>query len=1198
MRKRHVLRFGADSKRKAVSGILIALVLTIAFILQLLSPTPVHAAGDPSNGAVCIGLAYHDGQSHPDGLEFSPGGDGSAHLLGNLLVNIGPNNYPSKNVSNLKVTISAPQKYVREIDPHDSTALNGIALSHASADATGTTTGMTTLTFTWASFPSSSSLVSIPFDFYMTGGGAIPNGTAIPFTATVSSDDHPTPVVAAQTLRFRVAYATTLGLRIPGTPATGDSLVLVTGSPTQDAAGKYYVPDDAAEPVTLQPVVMLSNSEGSRAALSGTVTVTLPTYTAEGGTTRTARFDPASNPGWSLSAGRKTISRTFTGSTNLGITRAINASSFSLTFPGLILSSIHGSDSSKDALGVQASVSYAPKNPAAGEQPVTASTTKTIVATSSQGFREGIDKVVTANNFGTYNINDTPQARAQSTSWTLTFTNRTGRSVSGVSVTDYLAASNDLLKITGVTDGNLYVPTTAGGIVDFNTPSSFKTVGSSAVKEIRAYTSRPGDAADGTYDTCAPTQSSSGFSCSLGSSKTYVRVAVVLQDGYQVPAGSILRFRTITAFRDPSKPAYRENSSTNNFLINYARASMELATATRTTGITVGDVMAQLHVLQYKQWFRLIADRSTQYNQRMAVKGNTYTHYVRIMANVDASSIRSPRLVMLLPSGFNPVDGGSYQISTADNTDSGKNNSWDSSWAPLVTPSACTTTKNYRSTGRTAITCPLSTTALEQMAAKAQSISDTSNPFYIVTVTGTFASGPDTRPLPGSFTAFDDYATADNAPVQTESDYTVADGLKIGPNARIVHSSTTLGVLESSLEQLVQYKYAAPIESGSSTFDATDDQDLRTDLTLRPGQAYRYSVRIINTYESTAFPNVTVMDALPDVGDADPATGKARGSQMAATLTGPAIVSDESFNADAPSATQATVAYSVDPKARTETMNSALGLQWLPASSFGSGKAHQWSEVTAIRVVLPSLAAQHVVDISLPAKAPDAQSSLTASSGPLSASTGFVANSSSPSASDGGESRRVTAVNIAARKLSTDVTPAVTNTSLATIPWAAFQVKKTSSAGGSGLAGASLRLTQVPSSGTTAGRSVSATTDSTGAASFANLAVGTYRLEETKTPSQHYLSMSPVTVTVTKGENGLAHVSFACQAPTGQGTSESASPKNCTGAGTSSDPLVLVDRFDGETALPSTGGRGILAAVCVILLLILAGTGLAVTLEQ
>ena len=54
----------------------------------------------------------------------------------------------------------------------------------------------------------------------------------------------------------------------------------------------------------------------TRAAKSITITDTLPTYQKADGTTGTAVFDPAKNPGWTLNADG-TVSKTITGSDTL-----------------------------------------------------------------------------------------------------------------------------------------------------------------------------------------------------------------------------------------------------------------------------------------------------------------------------------------------------------------------------------------------------------------------------------------------------------------------------------------------------------------------------------------------------------------------------------------------------------------------------------------------------------------------------------------------------------------------------------------------------------------------------------------------------------------------------------------------------------------------------------------------------------------
>lgn len=885
----------------AALGGLLALAVVLG-ALGLVSPSLGHAATVSGSEPYTIDLKYSDYASHPNGASCN-GDICSAHLLVNTA------NYP-KHDGALTVVLRGPKAYVGSIT---ATNIGGMPTGSAAPLPTSgseTINGVdyTTATITWATFTASTTTeLDIPVTVHLKND--LPNGTRFSVSAEA------TPGTQAQAdnppaLSFFVQYSqsATLVVSNMGHSEMGSTTANTTviGSMSSDPNG--YLPTDADDlkPTSLSlQVPSLVADSGVRTAESATVTYKLPAYATETGQ-RTPLVDASENAGWTVSADGTTVTRTFTvpagtadNQRNAALRSEIEAAKLVLRFPGA--KSVSATTAITGAIST--TISYAPHDPAAGEQPVTATTGARLAVTSIDKNGVGsVGKVTNQNGlWQSSQLSDTEGNRAADFPWQLRYVNTSGLPIEHLVLTDTLPAGETALKLVGFKDLSLhhynfsnkscpvYGTTLVGDMEKVCDPD---VTSLSKIKEIRAYTS----ATDyDTYSGSQLTMSSTGISARFDSSKTYIRFDIVFADSYAAPYQAHVSLTPLTQFRDVKDPAYKEptggDDSVNdhhNTALASGQFSVDGKTVAAITSTVAKDSVPYVRVTKFSEWLDLQAPNNfyggLYGNRPLATIGGSYKHTIILSANIDETKDwSSAKLIILLPSSFTPnsvadldKDQDNVTCRSGVGAYSGQNFDQLSKGVSYY--------HDYQKTGRNAVVVTLSPEALKAM--QTPSRTDGARKQAWIYLDGTINGNA----LEGNTGTFTEYFTADSAPAQTDAG-TVPDVYHFGPNANIVSSSFT-------------YTLVNPSNSGALFIDkrvsAFRDGNASNEIGISAGQEFYYRILMINTHAYDSG-QVTFMDGLPTVGDKTPQTGEdrvmgSRRTQFPVRLSGPLAATDPIAN--------------------------------------------------------------------------------------------------------------------------------------------------------------------------------------------------------------------------------------------------------------------------------------------------------------
>lgn len=351
-------------------------------------------------------------------------------------------------------------------------------------------------------------------------------------------------------------------------------------------------------------------------------------------------------------------------------------------------------------------------------------------------------------------------------------------------------------------------------------------------------------------------------------------------------------------------------------------------------------------------------------------------------------------------------------------------------------------------------------------------------------------------------------------------------------------------------------------------------------LRLKVGDNFQYKLSMMN-FNYGSHQNLVVYDVLPRINDKSINNQADRGSEFTVNLRGP-IEPPDGYQ----------VYYTTDMEVYSSAMESRVDANiW--TQDVQKWTQADWNKVTAFKFVANAgvVFGDGQLDFTIPVKVMDA----------LNADSEEILEGKEGQDRETGTAVFLEATNSFGYSTATYSGQNIeSNWVKAQISFAGFVVKKTDE-NGTVLSGAEFKLEKqvTPTGGTgsdggsTPDGDTSAQTqdgtdqdpgwetiaekvssDEKGKVSFKNLAVGTYRLTETKAPDGYKISTDSVTVTITFDDTTMEYTVTA---------------QGLTGSGTGRDPFVVTNETIYE--LPETGGSGTIVYTLAGALLTMFGAG-------
>ena len=1154
----------------AVRGIpaLIAVLLSLALVVSGFLTRPASAAepADPA-AAVSVTLGYPDGQPHAGGVTVQPGEAFSG------TININTTSTPTKDATNLKVTLRVPKAHISslKIDDFTDATVGESTQTHTISEVT-TEGDDDVITVTWPTFYKGASL-SIPFDLTL-ANGETPDGFVVKPVATITSDQNPT-AVTSDPLTITARYPqmtltkTANGKNADGTTVVGTGYAATTTG--SDGTTIKYIDEDSA---TLVSFSFTTQVQGNRRTLtSATLTDTLPTYTDYKGNTRTAAFDAALNDGWTLSADGKSVSYTKTGKSD---SLANEFPTLRLSFPGLVLSSSgthDGNDYDYATLTNSATVTTTVSDPMEGEKTPTASDSITINVASGGAasvgggnlwlFSSGMGQSVQ----GGY-VADTTQNKKKNFEWNFDARQESQYSMNGVELHDEAGAG----CASGTCGPDKRLKVTALSSISITGLSAAEVV--AAIQSVRAYKD------DGSYDTYTPSAASSTTaSVTFDSGTTYAGFSIIFKPDWLWKPNVHIYVYAASYLRDPSSVHYVENSSTNKISNTGCLKSNSVLESPGTDGKTTETVIstttsqstASYTLKKFNEEMHIHLDGGT------VTQNTTFMGITSINGVLDAEkTYENPRVVLMLPKGLEWVK--------YDQTASASGAPVDAC-NRVVKTSGITTIDNYKGSGRTAVIIPLDESALREI----MSGSTDGSAWLEFDLKAT----KDADPEPNS-NVLSAFITADNAPDPgNESGFTdftsqlprvagagvYPDKYGIGPHTTIAASAGTFTVRSLSGAFYGNQTVKSTSASSQSGINVTRGIDFTYHLTVG---------NVGGSKISYTRPGVSLIDVLPS---------RTNGSKFDVRLS--------SFPTTVPTGYTLLYSTGATDSAEADNPSGADGrLTWqTQAELAAAGKTA--ADVTAIKMVpidtSTTIAPDTSLSLDLPVTVPSGETVDAVSASDyedntrtgigliayLDAVNSFSYRSWDTSKAD--DAQLTSAVNW----------KAANNTYVRLGSVAGFVIKKVDASDTlKTLSGATFSLaTASGTSGSTiTSDPSSATTGDNGLITFYGLSPAddgttlTGTLTETAAPA-NYLKADGLSISVSAFTDTLR---MTCTVA-GDGDSSSASESGtaCSGHGTKTDPFIIADR-PVVSSLPSTGGRLgmlVLAVAATFLLALLTTAG-------
>lgn len=704
-RPRHQAPSAASAllRRHGLFAGVIAVACTLALVLAAFLVRPASAAepADP-DADVSISLSYADGQDHPGGVTVEPGASFSGYI------NVNATSKPTKTITNLKVTLRIPKSHVTAVSVTDFTdSWSGTTTSHTISTTTPDGDDYI-VTITWPTYdPTATSNIKFSIT---TADGTTPDGFVFKPVAAITSDQNPT-AVTSDPLTVTADYpALTLTKSANGQSADGTAVVGTANAATT-ADGTKYIPEDSTALVSYT----FSASGMKRALTSATVTDTLPTYTDYKGNTRTALFNAAANPGWTLSSDGKTVSYTATSSSSDSAATLVGkVPALRLGFPGLPLTKIgsftnNGTVTSYNYADVAntAKVTTVVSNPGTDETAPSATdslsvrvSTGEVASSDSSGFLS----VFASGAGGDYehaDIADNLENKNKTLEWHLKATNTRSYDMKNVELDDTSAPSG----LTG------YGPDKRLKVIDISSMTISGLTNTevlSAVSAIRAYKD------DGGYKDYTLTQSSDGkLSVSFDADTTHAGFSVIFTSGWLWKRSVQIDVYADTKLRDPENVHWTSpQSAAGNNITNMARMSGQTVTETISEDGTTGESV--LGTVFSTSSARYVLQ---QFVEKMSItslgfigdtnSGSTPVVVETIKGSLDpGKEYKNLRVILVLPKGMTWQGYGHTQAAYGAPQDL---------CDKLVETSRITTVDNWQGTGRTAVILPLDQSVAKQL---------------------------------------------------------------------------------------------------------------------------------------------------------------------------------------------------------------------------------------------------------------------------------------------------------------------------------------------------------------------------------------------------------------------------------------------------------------------------------------------------
>lgn len=806
-----------------------------------------------------------------------------------------------------------------------------------------------------------------------------------------------------------------------------------------------------------------STVEKRRDVCEITITDTMPTYLHMDGTTHTAVFDTAKNPGWVLSEDGAAASKTYMGASAQACADAILTDTLFLRFPGAKLETKTAENDGTVLTYLAAELSNAvsmlatPSNMAEGEtKPVADDTLRFCLSSSVPAEGQFIKTAAVQEIYDVYS------GKANELKWELVLANPTTQDFYNVVIHDNSVTAEMPDDTSASLDERLkFVRLESGACVFQDNRTNLYDI----VDRIDLVTDS-GEKVTYTVDQLS-WMGTDYFDLILDESKVFTSFEICFKDSYQMKMNEQLTFCVYTVFKNPEASHYSETDNSKNFFANSATATYTYPHPQGTDMMMWLTSQSHFHINPSTEDVRV---QKRCYSEGPFQSGSQIIYAVNPIGVLDENKDYADIcMIDLLPPGMSYIEDSWYYHPDYNSPDDASNEQY-----PFVDFLTCVEVReNYHNSGRTALIFHMDGNLLRQKMQQAPEQASVVQIYYKLLVEQDIVPGQHMNHV---------YLTGDNLDLYKGDTAYEIDVYDLNNNARtddkIAHDQVAVSVVAAE---------AVYAEALIKLADASEWT--KQTLNLLVGSEFDYLLKISNeTLIEKA--GLVIFDTLPRIGDQNISLTDARNSEFTVQLRD-AITPPEGYQ----------VYYTTDPGVYAMTMDEAV-----KNDSLWTQTVTDYTLVTAFKVAADEgtvIAASAAAEIQIPAKVVDA----------LDDASLALLQEKEPEDHETGTVTALVAANAFGYRTGDDPEVKESNPVSVKIGFAGFRIKMIDSESGNGLAGVVFELKD--SAGT---ESRTLTSDEEGFVQFDNLPVGVYTLSQTKAPAGYYAPKTIIRVTVTLDE--------------------------------------------------------------------------------
>ena len=957
-----------------------------------------------SAGTLNISLLYGEGESqesHPDGVSYY------THSTMSGYIKLEPKDLEN-DLTDVTVTLSMPKQYVEKDSIHipdfktDSDITKYEILSVAEDGANYT------ISIHFSAYDKTQTLV-LPFTLSFLDD-VVPDNYQLPVTGTISGGNTTEPNIYKPLYKDWGITKFVNSNHLDAFSRDGAEVVV---TPKEDGDNPYL--DDLTYVDFAFVVNNYTNANCSladfRDASQVTLTDTLPTYTDKDGVSRIAAFDADKNPGWTLSADGKTVSKTYTGEHSEDVLMQIYQDQLHLRFPGMKFETQADKTLLAEATN-HVSLNAVPSKEAQGETRPTAEDDLRFCLTDDPGTGGQFTK-----NAGKNDIYDVDVYKTNPYPWHLTLSNDKVQPLRHIVIQDRKITEDGKAVVGGLDEALKFVRLES--TASMSVLPEGKTFADVVEKVVAYYT-------DGTTQELPVTEvdASGDFTVTFDEDKVCDGYDIIFQDDYEMQYGEKTHFMAYTVYRDPDNTHVTQEQGKITYWnkarsVNSYQQGQETVYAYLYAGHSY-DMLPTTEHLEIKK-LTLCNDGTTQLAGRGGNHvGDYYLYQLTLSGSLLEPKVKEYqdlRVVDLLPDGvqYDSIYLLQQPTGVASVLDGGQK------YQPEIL-------ENYHNSGRTAVIFHLNGTNLQKcLQASGNSFVTI---YFWVQIQKNATSGTIRN---------DAYVVGDNLDEYQGSTGGTEDAYDLNNNGktddRIAYAASDATIIAA--QSIYAEKFIAP--AGSDSWS-------KQGLALKAGQEFDYRLKVTNE-TTTASTGLTVYDTLPQLGDQNLFGTTARGSEFHVQLRS-AITPPEGY----------TVYYTTSQEVYQKPMEDMVD------ADIWSTSVADVSTVTAFKLVAQEgteLAEQSSFQVRVPVRTPDT----------FSAESLQRLDEKSDQDQDSGTMSYLEAINSFGFTTKEATSPKESNTVWARVPFAGFWVKKVDGASGAALSGAEFTLTD--QAGDVVGKAVS-----------------------------------------------------------------------------------------------------------------------------